>query len=1207
MAFRVPPDPYDLLVQRLLENVELTRQATERGFQALREERLVEEERAFQREQRQQERAWQEADYLRQRNDRLTEQAMVQRAAQASAYQNLIGYITPEHEDYALHQAALRALSQPLNVEGEEAWELVNSGRLVVDIDGQPTEVSVYNLLGSAMRIRDETQLQDEWDANMVAHAIQQAFNTELDMSVRLGYVNGVLNNPDIRQSLKQRLVDMVIEDPERRQDVLTERRIREADLRKKELEIFGLSTTIAQDIERFGWERDWHEWDFARAQRQWEMDQERFAQEMVTSDLEAFNTIGFLPPPERREALAARLGLSVDELEQRAAENFARFQRDQRNTSRALELSLNLTEVQIDVAKLQRDREQLSIDRERMFGVLNDRVELAGKVAAAAADGRVEEIEALIALRDAGLHNDVLGTMGLDSFLNLAQQVRSDQDHMRNLAKQQLELAVEQANRGNVLDIESFYETVAAYFLWEDFTVDENGSRPALEAAVRQWARGMNQNTIESLGATSLDEVVDRVVRAAVMARDRLDRDQATARLTALLQAPWPEDPASQARMRAAIHDAAMQTGLWTPEEIDPMLDGLADAANRDVLKWKAEVAETNQRADLAFSQTFLNFFQTLGTNGQAAIDLTSFTKLHDIAMAQVDRAINLMNGAKCGITVDASNFVMAGETFNSDNPDCVQAYEDWRRWYDIGDWLGTAIIDGGMALLTGPVPDGVPGVPEGLTESGGWRPIAPRELRALVVEAYGERADEFNVANFYALPPEMQHTVRMALEAATDPNLDPEARSQLTVDAVNDTIVAALVELDAERGFIPEPRGLPSFDDVLASFAREQTARGGEAWADLSPEARLPYLERSQEWMELATDVANRQVKLTDDQMADYAVRFGFVRPVPVREAGRQSDVQAARGVAVWLARLLYGYEAEEDQFGAEEGQRVNVVPVIDDFKRALNATIDNRLIPARDRRLRQAADRATGFDPAPGQPLPSGPEPAPGPRPPLNVVPRPVSELPMGAEGPTGFREALGILPQIPGVRPATERGSGLTPELMPGGGGGGTSGYAPFVLQKVAATPPSPGPSSDRYAWDSWLGQAQALLPALVQQESGGNHFGPDGRLLRNPASGALGITQVMPATGRNPGYGVTPLRGDSEQEYLRFGRDYLAAMLEEFDGDLTKALAAYNWGPGNVERAIREYGSNWFSHAPVETQRYVNNVLFMYRTATRPPT
>src|SRR5690606_31467934 len=165
------------------------------------------------------------------------------------------------------------------------------------------------------------------------------------------------------------------------------------------------------------------------------------------------------------------------------------------------------------------------------------------------------------------------------------------------------------------------------------------------------------SQNAIESLGATNLDELVDRVVRAAVMARDRQDRNEATARLAALLEAPWPDDPASQARLRAAIHDAATQTGLWTPEEIDPMLDGLADAANRDVLKWKAEVAETNQRADLAFSQTFLNFFETLGTNGQAAIDLTSFTKLHDIAMAQGDRANHLMNGAKGAIPVGASN----------------------------------------------------------------------------------------------------------------------------------------------------------------------------------------------------------------------------------------------------------------------------------------------------------------------------------------------------------------------------------------------------------------------------------------------------------------------------------------------------------------------------------------------------------------------
>src|SRR5690606_18712204 len=137
-------------------------------------------------------------------------------------------------------------------------------------------------------------------------------------------------------------------------------------------------------------------------------------------------------------------------------------------------------------------------------------------------------------------------------------------------------------------------------------------------------------------------------------------------------------------------------------------------------------------------------------------------------------------------------------------------------------------------------------------------------------------------------------------------------------------------------------------SFDDVLASFAREQAARGGKAWADLDPEARLPYLERSQEWMELATDVANRQVRLTDDEKADYAVRFGFVRPVSAAEGVGQSLSRTMRRAAAPLARL-FGFEVKE-------GQRVDVVPVISDFERALDATIDNRLIPARDRRLRQ-----------------------------------------------------------------------------------------------------------------------------------------------------------------------------------------------------------------------------------------------------------
>lgn len=123
-----------------------------------------------------------------------------------------------------------------------------------------------------------------------------------------------------------------------------------------------------------------------------------------------------------------------------------------------------------------------------------------------------------------------------------------------------------------------------------------------------------------------------------------------------------------------------------------------------------------------------------------------------------------------------------------------------------------------------------------------------------------------------------------------------------------------------------------------------------------------------------------------------------------------------------------------------------------------------------------------------------------------------------------------------------------------------------------------------------------GVSDALLSALIQQESGGRHLGDDGRLLRNDRSGALGITQVMPDTGKNPGFGVQPLQNDSREEYIRFGRDYLGAMMRRYGGDKSRSLAAFNWGPGNVDAAIAQNGTEWLSSAPAETQKYVDGIL-----------
>jgi soluble lytic murein transglycosylase-like protein len=83
---------------------------------------------------------------------------------------------------------------------------------------------------------------------------------------------------------------------------------------------------------------------------------------------------------------------------------------------------------------------------------------------------------------------------------------------------------------------------------------------------------------------------------------------------------------------------------------------------------------------------------------------------------------------------------------------------------------------------------------------------------------------------------------------------------------------------------------------------------------------------------------------------------------------------------------------------------------------------------------------------------------------------------------------------------------------------------------------------------------------ALIEALVWQES---RWRAD---ARSPV-GARGLAQLMPGTARD--LGVNP---DDPFANLEGGARYLREQLDRFGGDLEKALAAYNAGPGRVERA-----------------------------------
>ena len=83
---------------------------------------------------------------------------------------------------------------------------------------------------------------------------------------------------------------------------------------------------------------------------------------------------------------------------------------------------------------------------------------------------------------------------------------------------------------------------------------------------------------------------------------------------------------------------------------------------------------------------------------------------------------------------------------------------------------------------------------------------------------------------------------------------------------------------------------------------------------------------------------------------------------------------------------------------------------------------------------------------------------------------------------------------------------------------------------------------------------------SLIEAMVWQESRWRHDAV------SPV-GAQGLTQLMPGTARD--LGVDPRDPFAN---LEGGARYLREQLDRFDGDLEKALAAYNAGPGRVERA-----------------------------------
>jgi soluble lytic murein transglycosylase-like protein len=114
------------------------------------------------------------------------------------------------------------------------------------------------------------------------------------------------------------------------------------------------------------------------------------------------------------------------------------------------------------------------------------------------------------------------------------------------------------------------------------------------------------------------------------------------------------------------------------------------------------------------------------------------------------------------------------------------------------------------------------------------------------------------------------------------------------------------------------------------------------------------------------------------------------------------------------------------------------------------------------------------------------------------------------------------------------------------------------------------------ASNRYGVDA------GLIKAVIKAES---DFNPQAV----SHAGASGLMQLMPSTARSLGVNDS---FDPEQNVMG-GTRFLKDMLQRYNGNVDSALAAYNWGPGNVDKRP--------DHLPRETRDYLVRVKQLYAT------
>lgn len=156
-------------------------------------------------------------------------------------------------------------------------------------------------------------------------------------------------------------------------------------------------------------------------------------------------------------------------------------------------------------------------------------------------------------------------------------------------------------------------------------------------------------------------------------------------------------------------------------------------------------------------------------------------------------------------------------------------------------------------------------------------------------------------------------------------------------------------------------------------------------------------------------------------------------------------------------------------------------------------------------------------------------------------------------------------------------------------------GGNSGMSTTAVldRKAVENFQSPIFTATRQKYDNHVssmsekyGVPKELIWAVMSVESGGNE-------TAKSETGVKGLMQVTEKTFNSLKVGNNRL---DPQQSIEAGTKYLSQLLKDFNGDYSKAIVAYNSGPGNVKEAVEKYGeSGWIKGMRAEGQDYLPKI------------